>query len=237
MTAQGRGRRRLGTVALVVAACFIVSFVSLGTSATSGATGAARTGGLDRAHPTSYCTNPQRQATVVGKPDLHSVPSLAGVTVTPYDGGLVVSFVFQHRLVTAPAGVLISWRVFIYRTRHDVDRSANALVLNVEDRGAGWEPSGWTITTALGTALALVDGNVILNRARDELSALFPKGFGNMRTPFYWYANEWEIRSFLPTKNPNKPNYSVNGSESFDCPSGTDASGTPDPKLLLHATG
>jgi hypothetical protein len=158
------------------------------------------------------------------------------VTLTPYEGGLAVSFLFKHRLVLAPAGVLISWRVFIYRSRHDAERPADALVLNVEDRGAGWEPSGWTITTALGTTLGQVDGNVVINRAHDELSALFPKGFGNMATPFYWYANEWEIRSFLPTKNPNKPNYSVNGSESFDCPIVTDSSGVPDPKLLLYAT-
>lgn len=172
----------------------------------------------------------------MGEPRLHSVPSLAGVTVTPYDGGLAVSFLFRHPLAVAPAGVLISWRVFIYRNRHEADHPADALVLNIEDRGSGWEPSGWTITTALGTTLGQVDGNVVINRARDELSALFPKGFGNMSTPFYWYANEWEIRSFLPTKNPNKPNYRVNGSESFDCPAGTTASGTPDPKLLLHAT-
>ena len=114
--------------------------------------------------------------------------------------------------------------------------AASALALNIEDRGAGWEPPGWTITTALGTKLGQVDGNVILSRTHEELSAFFPKGFGDMLPPFYWYANEWEIRAFLPTNNPDKPNYAVNGSESFDCPTGTDASGLPDPKLLLHAT-
>lgn len=231
MTAQQTDRRRRGIVAVVLAACFVASFVSLHTSSASGATKV-----VGASHPTSGCTKPQLRATVVGNPHLHSVPSLAGVTLTPYEGGLSVSFLFRHRLVVAPAGVLLSWRVFIYRARSDVDHPAKELTLNVEDRGAGWEPSGWTITTALGTSLGRVDGNVVLNRAHDELSALFPKGFGDMRTPFYWYANELEFRSFLPTNNPNKPNYSVNGSESFDCPAGTDSSGIPDPKLLLHAT-
>lgn len=184
----------------------------------------------------SYCIDPQLHATVVGSPRLRSVPALAGVVVTPFNGGLDVSFLFRHRLVAAPAGVLISWRVFVYRHRHDTADAASALALNIEDRGAGWEPPGWTITTALGTKLGQVDGNVILSRTHEELSAFFPKGFGDMLPPFYWYANEWEIRAFLPTNNPDKPNYAVNGSESFDCPTGTDASGLPDPKLLLHAT-
>ena len=172
----------------------------------------------------------------MGTPRLHSVPLLAGVVVTPFNGGLDVSFLFRHRLVAAPAGVLISWRVFVYRHRHDATDAASALTLNVEDRGAGWEPSGWTITTALGTKLGQVDGNVVLSPTHEQLSAFFPKGFGDLLPPFYWYGNEWEIRAFLPTSNPDKPNYAVNGSESFDCPTGTDAAGLPDPKLLLHAT-
>jgi hypothetical protein len=161
---------------------------------------------------------------------------LVSVTLFPRDGGLGVSILFRRPLVVAPEGVLISWRVFLYRHRHDAADPAAGQALNLEDRGAGWEPSGWTITTALGSSAAQVDGNVTINKARNELSVFFPKGFGNMSTPFYWYANEWEFRSFLPTKNPDKPNYAVTGSVSFDCPTGVTASGTPDPKLLLHAT-
>ena len=232
MSARTRARGRRSVIVVLVVG---LSASFLGAASASGATGAGSELRADTTHVGLSCTDPQRRATVVGKPRIHSVPSLTAVAVTPYEDGLAVSFLFRHRLVVAPAGVLLSWRVFIYRNRHDVDHPASALTLNVEDRGSGWEPSGWTITAALGTNLADVDGNVVLNRTRDELSAFFPKGFGNMRTPFYWYANELAFRSFLPSKN--KPNYSVNGSESFDCPAGTDASGVPDSKLLLHATG
>ena len=181
------------------------------------------------------CTNPQTKPTVVGKPRLSSVPTLVAVTLSPHDGGLGVSYRFRKPLVLAPAGVLISWRVFVYRNRNDANNPASGLTLTVEDRGAGWEPSGWTITTALGTNLGQVDANVYINKARDELSAFFPKGFANLRTPFFWYSNEWEIRGFLPTKN-NKRDYTVNGSLSFDCPAAINASGQPDPKLLIHAS-
>ena len=187
-------------------------------------------------HPSPTCTNPQRRATVVGTPRLTSVPALVAVSLYPHAGGLGVTFLFRRPLVMAPAGVLISWRVFVYRHRNDAANPASGQTLNLEDRGAGWEPSGWTITTALGSSLAQIDGNVTINKARDALSVFFPKGFGDVSTPFYWYANEWEFRSFLPTKNPDKPNYAVTGSVSFDCPSGVTASGTPDPKLLLYLT-
>jgi len=182
------------------------------------------------------CTHPQTHATVIGKPHLSSVPTLVAVTLSPHDGGLGISYLFHKRLVVAPAGVLIAWRVFIYRNRDDANSPASRVTLTVEDRGVGWEPSGWTITTALGTNLGQVDGNVYINKARDELSVFFPKGFANLRMPFFWYSNELEIRAFLPTKK-NKPDYTVNGSVSFDCPAGINASGQPDPKLLLHATG
>lgn len=182
------------------------------------------------------CTHPQLHAKVIGKPHLSSVPALAVVTLSPHDGGLGISYLFRKRLVLAPVGVLIAWRVFVYRDRSDANNPVAGVTLTVEDRGVGWEPSGWTITTALGTSLGQVDGNVYINKARDQLSAFFPKGFANLRTPFYWYSNEWEIRAFMPTKK-NEPDYAVNGSISLDCPAGINASGQPDPKLLLHATG
>lgn len=182
----------------------------------------------------SSCKDPQRIATVEGTPRLKSVPSLKVVTVATYDGGLRVFYSFRHRLVLAPAGVLVAWRVFVYRDRQAAKNPAAGLSLTVEDRGTGWEPSGWTITTAEGTTLGQVNGNVGINKARDRLSVFYPRESGDLRTPFYWYANEWEIRAFVPTKNPDKPDYAVNGSVSFDCPAGTDKSGTPNPKLLLR---
>ncbi len=156
--------------------------------------------------------------------------------LSPHDGGLGISYLFRRPLVAAPSGVLIAWRIFIYRSREEATNPASGLTLTVDDRGVGWQPSGWTITTALGTNLGQVDGNVYINKARDELSVFFPKGFANLRPPFFWYSNEWEIRAFLPDKK-NKPDYTVNGSVSFDCPDGVNVSGQPDPERLLHATG
>jgi hypothetical protein len=147
-----------------------------------------------------------------------------------------VTYRLRKPLILAPPGVLISWRVFLYRNRSDANSPDSGITLTVEDRGEGWQPSGWTITTALGANLGQVDGNVYISKSRNELSVFFPKGFANLRTPFFWYSNEWEIRGFLPTKN-NKPDYTVNGSVSFDCPLGINAGGQPNPKMLLHATG
>jgi len=236
VSVQGKAWSRRGRLASVLVACFIGAFASLGASSPKAVPGAVRATGHDAVHAPLSCTNPQRRATVIGTPRLKAVPSLSAVTLYPHDGGLGVSISFRRPLVVAPEGVLISWRVFLYRHRHDAANPAAGQTLNLEDRGAGWEPSGWTITTALGGAAAQVDGNVTINKAGNELSVFFPKGFGDMSTPFYWYANEWEFRSFLPTKNPDKPNYAVTGSVSFDCPTGVTASGVPDPKLLLHAT-
>ncbi len=235
MTARGRTRSR-GQLALVLAICFVGAFATLGASSAKAATEVARAARHVPSHPAPSCTDPQRQATVAGTPHLVSVPLLVAVTLSPHDGGLGVSFLFHRPLVVAPEGVLISWRVFVYRHRHEAADPTAGQTLNIEDRGAGWEPSGWTITTAFGSSLAQVDGNVFINPARDEISAFFPKGIGDMSPPFYWYANELEFRSFLPTKNPNKPDWAVNGSVSFDCPTGVTASGPPDPNLLLHAT-
>jgi hypothetical protein len=231
MTGWLAGARTSGRVALVLVACLIGVLSSLGASSSGRASSNRAEVGVLKG---VSCTHPQSHATVVGKPHLSSVPTLAAVTLSPHNGGLGIVYRFRKPLVVAPAGVLIAWRVFIYRNRNDANQPASGVTLTVQDRGAGWEPSGWTITTALGANLGQVDGNVYINKARDELSVFFPKGFANLRTPFFWYSNEWEIRGFLPTKN-NKPDYTVNGSVSFDCPAGINASGQPDPKLLIHA--
>jgi hypothetical protein len=223
-------------VAIVLVACLIGVFASLGASSGGKSTPKRTITSARAVQEGVACTHPQTHATIIGKPHLSSVPTLVAVTLSPHNGGLGISYRFHKRLVLAPAGVLIAWRVFVYRNRDDAANPAAGVTLTVEDRGVGWQPSGWTITTALGTNLGQVDGNVFINKAHDELSVFFPKGFANLRTPFFWYSNEWEIRGFLPTKT-NKPDYTVNGSVSFDCPAGINASGQPDPNLLLHAIG
>jgi hypothetical protein len=223
-------------VALVLTACLIGGFASLGASSSAEMTSNRSVTSAAAVQKGISCTHPETHPKVIGKPHLSSIPRLVAVTLQPRNGGLGISYRFQRPLVTAPAGVLISWRVFVYRDRQQAADPAAGITLTVEDRGAGWQPSGWTITTAAGTNLGQVDGNVYINKSRDELSVFFPKGFANLRTPFFWYSNEWEIRAFLPTKK-NKPDYTVNGSVSFDCPAGVNASGQPDPRLLLHATG
>jgi hypothetical protein len=180
---------------------------------------------------TFYCTNPQRTSTIQGHPDLTSVPPLEAVGLAPRAGGLLVTFKFHKPFALAPEGVYISWSVFVFRHRSDAQSTASELQLQVEDRGKGWQPTGWTILAALGKTNDLVGGQVHTNPAHNEFSTFFPGGFGNLDPPFYWFASQEEYRAYLPTGNKAaSQDWTVYGASFTDCPAGV----RPDPYSLPY---
>jgi hypothetical protein len=186
----------------------------------------------------SSCTNPQRASTVQGNPDISSVPRVASVNLEPKDGGLVVSYRFQKGFTLAPEGVYWSWTIYVYRHRSDADKLQSAVQLQVEDRGKGWEPTGWTILASIDDNASPVSGSVHTDPARDELALFFPAGFANLRPPFYWFASQEAYRAYLPEKSTaDHQNWSVNGSVTTDCPAGVRATpnSLPDGANLLLA--
>ena len=186
------------------------------------------------------CTNPQRTLTVQGDPHVTSVPSLASVSLVPHSGGLTVRFSFREPFALAPEGVYISWTVYVFRHRSDADNPESTLFLQVEDRGKGWQPTGWTILASTYSSDSPVAGEVHTNKAHDDLTTFFPSGFANLRRPFYWFASQEEYRAYLPQDNKAAPqNWNINGAIFTDCPAGVrpDPNSTPDSAKLLTAAG
>lgn len=186
-----------------------------------------------------FCRDPQQVGTVQGTPDLTGVPMLKYVKVVPSRGGLSVSFKFRKPIVLAPEGVYIAWTVYVYRHRHDASSYSKGTELQFQDRGKGWEPTGWAIVASTPASTTPVHGNVHIDRARDELSTYFPAGFANLRPPFYWFASQQEFRAYLPRASKTAhQDWSVNGSVYSDCPSGVRLGPTslPIPARLLTAT-
>lgn len=177
---------------------------------------------------------------VEGNPDIASVPSLQFVSLVPRSGGLLVTVKFRKPLVLAPEGVYISWRVYIYRHRSDAANPESTLMLQVEDRGKGWEPSGWTILASTYTSDSPIEGDVHTNNAGDQFTTFFPAGFANLSPPFYWFATQEEYRAYLPgaTKSAGQ-DWSINGAIYTDCPAGVrhDPDSTPYAAKLLTAVG
>jgi hypothetical protein len=187
-----------------------------------------------------YCTDPQRVSTVQGNPHVTSVPPLESVSLVPVFGGLTVSFRFRKPLVLAPEGVYISWTVYIYRHRSDASSYEQGVQLEFQDRGKGWEPSGWTILASTYTDDKPISGDVHMDQARDELSTFFPPGFFNLNPPFYWFAGQEEYRAYLPSSNKAAPqDWAVNGAVFTDCPDGVrqGPNSLPYEKKLLVASG
>ena len=173
-----------------------------------------------------------------GNPDVSSVPKIASISLVPRAGGLVVSYKFAAPLVLAPEGVYLSWAIYVYRHRSDAGKADKAIELQVENRGKGWEPTGWTILASIGTDASPVEGSVQTDAAGDELSTYFPAGFTNLRPPFYWFASQEEYRAYLPEANKAHPqNWDVNGSVTTDCPAGVRPTpySLPDGARLLSA--
>jgi hypothetical protein len=229
-----RTGRRFGTV-LPVAVAVAGALTTATCTTTSAAQQAPRLGFV----ATSFsCTNPQQASTVQGNPHVTSVPEIESISLVPRAGGLVVSYKFAAPLVLAPEGVYLSWAIYVYRHRSDAGKADKAIELQVENRGKGWEPTGWTILASIGTDTSPVEGSVQADAAGDELSTFFPAGFTNLRPPFYWFASQEEYRAYLPEANKAHPqNWNVNGSVTTDCPAGVRSTpnSLPDGAKLLSA--
>jgi hypothetical protein len=187
---------------------------------------------------TFVCSATKQQPMVQGDPHLRSVPSVDSVKLVPNLGGLVVKYTFRAPLVLAPAGVYISWTVYLYRQRADANHPTKTIELQIEDRGPGWEPTGWTIEASTYTDTSPVAGDVHTDKARDELTTFFPAGFANLHPPFYWFASQEELRAYLPQdNNAASPDWAINGSITKDCPAGVrpDPGSLPYPAKLLTA--
>jgi hypothetical protein len=200
-----------GALALTIAPCGDASAAR--TAPPSGLVGAVAAG--------FSCTNPQHASTVQGNPHVTAVPQIQSISLVPRGGGLVVTYKFKAPLVLAPEGVYLSWAIYVYRHRSDAGKAQLAVELQVENRGKGWEPTGWTILASIGTNATPVDGSVQTDPAGDELTTFFPAGFTNLRPPFFWFASQEEYRAYLPEANKAHPqNWDVNGSVTTDCPAG-----------------
>jgi hypothetical protein len=179
----------------------------------------------------AVCSAPQTEPTFEGHPHLASIPSLKTVLIISQRHGLRVSYTFRTPLVLAPEGVYISWTVYVYRTRADANGVKNLLTLQLEDRGAGWEPTGWAMLVSLYSNESPVLGPVLTDKARDRLTAYFPPGFVDLSPPFYWFASQEEYRAYLPGKDGARE-WSVNGGAFNDCPAGV----RHDPNSFPYAT-
>jgi hypothetical protein len=155
------------------------------------------------------------------------------VTITPSYGGLLVGYKFAKPFAPAPSGVYDSWTIYVFQHRSDVTNPAQAVQLQIEDRGVGWEPSGWTLLATLGTTNNQVEGNVRTNKAGNVIQTFFPAGFADLQPPFYWYAEQVQDRAYLPRDN--RADFSVNGTITSDCPNGVmSPSGLPDAAKLIE---
>jgi hypothetical protein len=180
-------------------------------------------------------------ATMVnGTPDVAAddIPAVRSVQITPSLGGLLVVYKFRKGFALAPEGVYFAWTVYIYRHRADANNPVQTIELQIEDRGLGWEPSGWTVLASTYYNSSPVAGQIRTDKARDTIATYFPAGFTNLQPPFFWYASQEVFRGYLPRNSrAHHQDFSVNGSIVNDCPRGvrTGAYSLPDPAKLLLA--
>jgi len=195
----------------------------------AGSSASALGAGVTTGHTTSSsvvagatsCNYSSRFSHIQGTPDVTKLPSLESVSLVPEDGGLMVTYQFRKPLVLAPEGVYFSWSVTIYRHRSDAARYNGGVTLEVQYRGAGWEPTGWTATVAGPGVESPVQGGIESDKLFNRFQEYFPSGLVDLKPPFYWYATEEIYRAYMPQKSSSSPqNFNVNGTIVTDCPGG-----------------
>jgi len=169
----------------------------------------------------SSCTYSPGSSDVQGTPDVATPPALESVSLQPQSGGLMVTYKFRKPLVLAPEGVYFAWVVVIYRHRSDAARYNTAITLQVEDRGAGWEPVGWTVAVQGPNVQSLLQGSIASDASLDQFQEFFPAGRVDLRPPFYWYASQVVYRAYMPEKSSSNPqDFNIYGTITTDCPAG-----------------
>lgn len=177
---------------------------------------------------------------VDGRPHVpgSAVPAIGSVHITPSAGGLDVHFTFNKALPKVPEGVYYAWTVYLYRSRQDAAHPVQTVMLQVEDRGTGWQPAGWTVLASTYYRSTPVEGGIATDKARDRIAVDFPPGFTNLRPPFYWFSSQEVYRGFLPSATKGHAgNNMVYGSIVNDCPEGVrqNTYALPDGSKLLYA--
>ena len=190
-----------------------------GTARSTAARSTAARSGLSSTG--TYCTYPAKFSNVLGTPKVTTPPSVESVSLAPQSTGLLVTYTFSKPLVLAPEGVYFSWTVYIFRHRNDAAHYNRGVSLQIQDRGAGWEPTGWTVLVSSPNGNAQVQGGISTNLRFDQIEMLFPSGKVDLKPPFYWFASEEVYRAYMPQKSKSDPqNYYVNGALTTDCPGG-----------------
>jgi hypothetical protein len=156
-----------------------------------------------------------------GRPDITSVPAIQSVKLTSFSGGLLVSIRFAGPFSLAPEGVYFAWDVYLFNRRADAVRPGLSTLLQVEDRGKGWQPTGWTVLASSYNNGFPIDEDTASDKAHNELVAYFPVRFVSTQAPFYWYVSQEAYRVYLP--DGNDPDWAVNGSVTAYCPPGVQA--------------
>jgi hypothetical protein len=80
-----------------------------------------------------------------GSPHLDWVSQIKALTLGAYLGGFGISIRFATPLRPAPEGVYFGWEVYLFQSRSDASPPSSPIVLQIEDRGTGWVPTGWTL--------------------------------------------------------------------------------------------
>jgi len=170
-----------------------------------------------------------------GTPELSAVPAITEIALEPSSGGLVVSVRFAKAIPPAPEGVYFAWDVYMFRERADAVNPGKATLLQIEDRGKGWEPTGWTLLESTYQDNVLLREDIVTDTARDQLLAYFPTAVGNVKGPFFWYASQEAYRVYLP--DGSGPRWDIYGSLAAYCPPGVEADPytPPVPAKLLES--
>ena len=234
-----RARALRSTLTLLACPFGLLATLVALSSPAAGAT-AHQAGNPPGARDGSYACDAVGKSMVNGTPDIAAgaVPAIRSVQIAPSLGGLLVQYKFRKGFAPAPEGVYFAWTIYIYHHRADANNPLQTIELQIEDRGLGWEPTGWSVLASTYYSSSPVPGDVRTDATHNSLATFFPGGFANLSPPFYWYASQEVFRSYLPTKSKlNHQDFSINGSIVNDCPSGVraDPYSLPNPQKLLNA--
>jgi hypothetical protein len=170
-----------------------------------------------------------------GKPDISSAPAVKSAKLASAPGGLLVSIGFTKPFLSAPEGVYFAWDVYMFHRRADAVPPGRTTLLQIEDRGKGWQPSGWTVLASTYDNGFPTGQPIAMDKARNELVVYFPTRVVSTQVPFYWYVSQEVYRAYLP--DGNDPDWAVNGSLAAYCPPGVQAGPytPPEPLKLLDS--
>jgi hypothetical protein len=216
--------------------CMLAAVGILSTGLSAGGTGGSTGISHDHDAVAPVVTSCDHWGSVInGKPDVTSAPAVKSAKLTSAPGGLLVSISFTKPFLYAPEGVYFAWDVYMFHRRADAVPRGRATLLQIEDRGKGWQPSGWTVLASTYDNGFPTGQPIGMDKARNELVVYFPTRVVSTQVPFYWYVSQEAYRAYLP--DGNDPDWAVNGSLTAFCPAGVQADPytLPVPSKLLES--